>query len=103
MWIGDWIVLGDEVIDEIIYLAHTNKLSTHEKFIQLVNWEDHECYTSNILPIIHNIFPLPLPVQSMLVTSNPEAPIIGGTTHSVTGCTECEKTRSSSYKSVMGK
>ena len=90
MWIRDWIVLGDKVIDDIIYLVHTNKLSTHEKFIQLINWEDCEHYTSNILPIIHNIFPLPLPVHSMLVTSNLEAPIIGGTTHR-SQCNNCKQ------------
>ena len=40
MWIGDWIVLGDNIIDDIIYLAHTNKLSDPAKFIQPVDWED---------------------------------------------------------------
>ena len=70
MWIGDWIVLGDDIIDDIIYLAHTNKLSDPAKFIQLVDWEDREHYASEILPIKHSIFPPPLPVQPNRPTSH---------------------------------
>ena len=90
MWIGDWIMLSDEIIDDIIYLAHANKLSTHDKFIQLIDWEDCECYVSDILPIIHNIFPPPLPVESALVTSNMEALLAGGTTHR-SQCNNCKQ------------
>ncbi len=91
MWIGDWIMLGDEIIDDIIYLAHANKLSTHDKFIQLIDWEDHECYVSDILPIIHNIFPPPLPVESAPVTSNMEALLAGGMTCR-SQCNNCKQT-----------
>jgi len=91
MWIRDWIVLGDKVIDDIIYLVHANKLSTCDKFIQLIDWEDHEHYASDILLIIHNIFPPPLPVKSALVTSNLEAPLAGGTTCQ-SQCNNCKQT-----------
>src|SRR5260370_24432201 len=70
MWVGDWLVLPDGVMDDIIYLAHLNKLTCHDKFIQLVDLVHCECYASELLPIIHKIFPLP----SELPTITPNAP-----------------------------
>src|SRR5258708_1579473 len=61
MWVGDWLVLPDNIIDDIIYLAHLNKLTCHDKFIQLVDWINCECYASELIPIIHQIFPPPEP------------------------------------------
>ncbi|KAF8327239.1 uncharacterized protein EI90DRAFT_3127296 [Cantharellus anzutake] len=59
MWVGDWLILPDDVIDDIIYLAHLNKLTCCEKFIQLVDWVYRERYALELLDIVHKIFPLP--------------------------------------------
>ncbi|KAF8322798.1 uncharacterized protein EI90DRAFT_3020057 [Cantharellus anzutake] len=59
MWVGDWLILPDDVIDDIIYLAHLNKLTCCEKFIQLVDWVYHEHYALELLNIVHKIFALP--------------------------------------------
>ena len=61
IWLGDWVVLGDAIIDDIIYLVNCNKLLSQEDFIQLVNWQEHSCYTAELIPIIHKIFPPAMP------------------------------------------
>ena len=60
MWIGDWIVLGDLIIKDIIYLVNSNRLSTQQDFIQLIDWEEQSHYAAVLLPIIHQVFPLPV-------------------------------------------
>src|SRR5260370_27506277 len=85
MWVGDWLILPDEIIDDIIYCAHLNKLTCDAKFIQLVNWIDCECYASELILIVHKIFPPPEPLAL-----TPNAP---GTTESglhISRCLNCQ-------------
>ncbi len=32
MWVGDWLILPDNIINNIIYLAHLNKLTSESNF-----------------------------------------------------------------------
>ncbi|KAF8316016.1 uncharacterized protein EI90DRAFT_3134786 [Cantharellus anzutake] len=61
IWIGDWIVLGNPIIDNIIYLMNCNKLLNQQDFIQLIDWEERGYYASELLPMIHQIFPPAVP------------------------------------------
>ena len=63
-WTGDWIILPNKVIVDILYLAHTRKLTTSDKFVQLVDWVHSDRYATELLPIIHAIFPTPTPVAT---------------------------------------
>ena len=78
-WISDWIVLPDIIIDDIIYLAHMNKLVTTESFTQLLDWDDCQLYASPLLPIVHSVFPLPVnpapPAQSNSAATVPNPPV----------------------------
>ena len=85
MWVGDWFVLPYGVIDDTIYLSHLNKLMCHDKFIQLVDWIHHECYASELLPIIHKNFPPP-PEPPMI---SPNAPRMAESNLCVTKCLNC--------------
>ncbi|KAF8331412.1 uncharacterized protein EI90DRAFT_3123553 [Cantharellus anzutake] len=40
LWIGDWAVLGDSIINDIVYDANFNQLSTPQDFMQLIDWEE---------------------------------------------------------------
>ena len=92
MWVGDWLVLPDDIIDDIIYLAHLNKLTCHDKFIQLVDWINCERYASELIPIIHQIFPPPEPPAI-----TPNAP---GTTEGNLRVSRCSNCRSSGHNGM---
>src|SRR5260370_35753410 len=40
IWLGDWVVLVNEIIRDIIYLANCNKLSIQEDCIHVVAWHE---------------------------------------------------------------
>ncbi len=72
LWLGDWIVLPDSIIDDIIYLAHTNKLTSSESFVQLLDWDEHELYAPQLLPIVRKVFPPPAPPAPAPMPNFPE-------------------------------
>ncbi|KAF8332733.1 uncharacterized protein EI90DRAFT_3015769 [Cantharellus anzutake] len=88
IWIGDWIVLGNLIIDDIIYLANCNKLLNQQDFIQLVDWEERGYYTSELLPIIHQIFPPAVPPSAQ-----PSTPVQSNTVFQpcTKKCGNCKK------------
>ena len=42
------MTLPNKVIVDIIYLAHTQKLTTSDKFAQLVDWVDSDCFSAPV-------------------------------------------------------
>ena len=85
-WTGDWIILPDNTIANLVYLAHTGKLTMNEKFMQLVNWIDSGCYASELLSIIHTTFLLPASTTSNIST-------LASGTHEIAQTKQCRNCR----------
>ncbi|KAF8316519.1 uncharacterized protein EI90DRAFT_3134332 [Cantharellus anzutake] len=92
MWISDWVVLGNNIIDDIIYLANCNRLLNMQDFVQLVDWVERACYASKLLPIIHRIFPLPtlasaqLPAPTRSLTTTESVTTVHSRTKKCSNC-----------------